>query len=314
MKFATLLVIPSGIAFCFALFTCLSVPSPARASGRARIAEPVVQVLPTQPTAAPSTVDETVFNQVIDQTIGSYQGLAGLHGASILSKKDWALDDLMGALASQIGHTWEIEFYGGFARTLGMTSDAFTLTVCHELGHHFGGFPFYRPTATLAAEGEADYFAAFSCLRNLWKSQTAENSTYRKQVSATLQNKCDHAWSSVNDQDLCYRIITASQRLASSFYNSTSKFNPAPSVDRSDTTRVAETYVWHSSAQCRLDTFVNGALCRKSFDLTVIPGKPDDSGMTTGDPEQQANQYSCSSTSSDFQVGSRPFCWFKPEL
>ena len=61
---------------------------------------------------------------------------------------------------------WRVVIYGGLEHPL-LTLDGLTAVICHEVGHHLGGFAF--KTSILgdnwaATEGQSDYFAAHRCL------------------------------------------------------------------------------------------------------------------------------------------------------
>lgn len=57
-------------------------------------------------------------------------------------------------------------FFGGLARLPEMNQEGAALILCHELGHGIAGPPFKEGSSS-AVEGEADYFATYSCMRRL---------------------------------------------------------------------------------------------------------------------------------------------------
>ena len=61
---------------------------------------------------------------------------------------------------------------GGTIRIEDFTLDAYAALVCHEMGHLIGGEPFQSiPGAEWAsAEGQADFFAASTCLPRFFQS------------------------------------------------------------------------------------------------------------------------------------------------
>src|SRR6478609_9034269 len=75
--------------------------------------------------------------------------------------------------------TYRVHMYGGLARRPEVTPDGFTLVVCHEVGHHFGGYPFVRDAYWAANDGQADYFSTLACARRLWQNQPADNALAR---------------------------------------------------------------------------------------------------------------------------------------
>ena len=64
-----------------------------------------------------------------------------------------------------------------------------------------------------------------------------------------------------------------------------------------DKSVVAKTNDNHPAAQCRLDTYYNGILCDKSYDIDV-----DDKNPVTGVCVKKDG----------YTYGARPLCWYKP--
>jgi hypothetical protein len=62
-----------------------------------------------------------------------------------------------------------------------------TLIICHELGHHVGGFPFVSGTPFggywAATEGQSDYYSTQVCARTMWDKETAINAGFTERVS-----------------------------------------------------------------------------------------------------------------------------------
>jgi hypothetical protein len=69
---------------------------------------------------------------------------------------------------------------------------------------------------------------------------------------------------------------------------------PIISLDTPDKTVVKELVTMHPSAQCRLDTYFQGALCDKPLKNKISKRNPNSKAF-------------CSDKS---QVGTRPLCWF----
>jgi len=72
---------------------------------------------------------------------------------------------------------------------------------------------------------------------------------------------------------------------------------PDPAFDTPDPNVVAETDDSHPATQCRLDTYLQGALCTK----------PVSEAFSDEDPAPGA----CT-RSQGYAVGMRPLCWYKP--
>ena len=255
---------------------------------------------------AMSNITEEQFNKIANDIVAIYKPLAKLHGGNLSTNNNWK-DATVNAFATQNGSSWEINMFGGLARRNEVTPDGFALVVCHELGHHFGGFAF-KGSAWAANEGQADYFATQSCARQIWKNQIQENAFYRNEINQYEKQKCDVAWSSEADQNLCYRVVAGGQSLANLL--AALGNGKAPKFDTPDRSVVKKTDDEHPAAQCRLDTYFNGSLCTATFDPKIIPGRSDSKGQQSASAEAAAYKYSCSVKSQ--ATGARPSCWFKP--
>ncbi|HUP57658.1 MAG TPA: hypothetical protein VM598_09420 [Bdellovibrionota bacterium] len=248
------------------------------------------------------------FLAISDKVVDHWKPLAELHNGSLSVNANWD-DATVNASADQQGDDWVVNMYGGLARRPEVTVDGYVAVICHELGHHFGGFSFYGRTDWAAAEGQSDYFATQACLPELWAGETAENAAHRATVSAPMKAKCDAVWTTEKEQNLCYRIGAAGQSLA----NLLAKLGQerTPDVTKPDPAVVRRTDVNHPKAQCRLDTYMNGALCKTDFDLKIIPARNNANGQTSKAAQDVAAQYSCLGTG-NMSVGERPRCWFFP--
>jgi hypothetical protein len=255
------------------------------------------------------------FDYIINNIIAIWAPRAKAHGGAVLTAEHLWDDSTVNAYANQDGSDWQVHFYGGLARRPEMTPDGFALVICHELGHHFGGYYFYDDDTGkwAAAEGEADYFATDVCGREVL--QAAFMNKYNKNLApgATPKKQCDQAWSDPAAQKVCYRMSNASQALAN-LLAAAGEEGTTPSFDTPDTTQVDATNTDHPASQCRLDTYFQASLCTKQFDTSVIPGKDEVNGGTNATTsEQEAMKYTCF-TSQGYKVGARPRCWFKPQL
>lgn len=258
-----------------------------------------------------ANMTEQEFNTIVNTIIDYYRPIVTARGARLVSNNLWS-DPTVNASAQQSGSTWIINMYGGLARRAEVTPDGFAMVVCHELGHHLGGFPFYGDKDWAASEGQSDYFATQSCAREIWRNQTEENARFRSTVGEFEKSKCDTAWSDVNDQNLCYRTAAAGHSLAT-LLGALRSSNDRPRFDTPDRNVVTRTYTAHPQAQCRLDTYFSGALCPVSFDKNQIPGRNTSGGQTSQAAELSASAQSCM-TAAGYSAGVRPLCWFKPQL
>ncbi|MBK9294732.1 MAG: hypothetical protein IPM57_09860 [Oligoflexia bacterium] len=144
--------------------------------------------------------------------------------------------------------------------------DVLDLVMCHELGHAEGEFPRKPPRfddteiigddgfGLYSSEGAADYYATYRCLKYLWKDQ--EN----KVVNANnlVQEKCENKFKDIKAAQLCIRSAQAA------FNYLDVKPWPEVSFKTPDKSIVQESIIdSYPSRQCRLDTFIAGALNEK---------------------------------------------------
>lgn len=257
-----------------------------------------------------ANMTEEEFNAIIDGVVEFYQAPAAEHKATIRVNADWS-NSTVNASAQQMGKSWIINMYGGLARRPEVTPDGFALVVCHELGHHFAGFPL-KGSSWAANEGQSDYFATQSCARRVWAQQKEINAEFRSQVGEFEKSKCDEKYETQEDKDLCYRTAAAGYSLA----HLLSKLGNAPTLpafDTPDEKVVSRTNGNHPAAQCRLDTYFQGALCAKVFDPLVIPGRKNRRGQGSLEAEQEAAKYSCTELDA-LEQGLRPTCWYRSRL
>jgi hypothetical protein len=188
-----------------------------------------------------------------------------------------------------------IAMFGGLARHPMMTVDGFALVACHELGHHFGGYP-VKGNSFASAEGQADYYGTTKCLRVVFAGENNVQLMNRRAVDMTARLKCNHAFpNNKEDAAICMRSAMAGLALGTTLGSLGStievvKFNtPEKEV-------VTETNTSYPSTQCRLDTYFRGSLCPE----------PTNQAMSFSD----ANKGACRQNSV-LDFGSRPVCWFK---
>lgn len=238
-------------------------------------------------------ITEDEFEDVLVSIENFYKPLVkSLYKADLQVVRDWE-DSTVNAYATRYGSVWEVHMYGGLARRPEITPDGFALVACHEVGHHLGGFPFVQSWA--ANEGQSDYFSSLSCARQIWKDDTLKNQAAAKKIPAYPKKLCDASWMFQVERNLCYRIALAGKSLADLLSGRTAKFEtPSQTV-------VSSTNNAHPAGQCRLDTYIAGAICRVDFDEEVIPKT-----------EVQSAKASC--LQSLKQAGFRPTCWFKPKI
>lgn len=234
---------------------------------------------------------EDAFNEIIDSVEKFYTPIVKQLGATLIINRKWD-DSTVNAQAYQSGDYWYVDMFGGLARRPEITYDGFAMVLCHEIGHHIGGFPFVEDWA--ANEGQSDYFALHGCAKTIWTNETKEETV----IDAYAKQLCDNY---SNDAKLCYREMNAGYSLA----NLLGSLNKGKQVSfqTPDKTIVRKTNNAHPNAQCRLDTYVASTLCNKPWDNKVIP-----------QTESESSKSLCINTNVNggYDIQARPRCWFKP--
>jgi hypothetical protein len=251
------------------------------------------------------TQDE--FNQAIDNVEKIYAPIVASLGGKLQIERKWE-DGTVNAYATQSGKTWKVAMFGGLARHATITTDAMSLVVCHELGHHIGGAPKKGGSGgggpwggssqvTWASnEGQADYFATLKCLRKTWINDNNEVIAKSLKAPKLVIDMCNKVTNKNKiDTALCVRTSMAGQSV-SNLFAALGKL-PTPKFDTPDTKVVKRTDDNHPQAQCRLDTYYQGSLCDVSMNEDV----------SSSDEVQGTCHGSLGHT-----VGLRPLCWFKP--
>jgi len=252
-------------------------------------------------------ITQEQFDAVINETSAIFAPIIQSFGGQLAVQHLWT-DPTVNANASQSGNTWNVNMYGGLARRAEVTRDGFSMVLCHEIGHHLGGFPFVSNWA--ADEGQADYFATHACPQLLWGMDTAGNAAARAEIPATPKAKCDAVYNTEDAQNLCYRTVIAGKHLADLLG---ALGGTEASYDTPDTSVVRTTNHAHPAAQCRLDTYIAGALCTNDYDKTVIAGKDLGAGRNGTEAESRSATQYCASRD-NFEFGTRPTCWFHPGI
>jgi len=254
-----------------------------------------------------TTIDQAQFNAVIDEAEAVYGPIFTAFGSKLKVNRLWT-DSTVNASASQSGSTWTVNMYGGLARRPEVTRDGFALVLCHEIGHHLGGYPFV--SAWAADEGQSDYFATLACGRLLWSGQDIENESFAADLDAIPKAMCDKTWTTAEDKNLCYRMMAGGKSLADLL---SALGGTKASWSTPDNSAVKTTNHAHPAGQCRLDTYTAGAVCGKGWDVKIIPAKDLGSKRNTKDGEMDSLKYTCNQ-SQGVTLGFRPTCWFKPFL
>lgn len=243
---------------------------------------------------------EAQFNAVIDKAEAVYGPIFQHFGAKLTVNRLWS-DATVNASAEQVSATdWQVNMYGGLARRAEVTEDGFMMVVCHELGHHLGGYPYVEDWA--ADEGQADMHATGACATKLFNTNIEMSMKALTDIPANMKQKCDDAHADAADRDTCYRAVVSGKSLADLL---AALNNGTVNYDTPDTSTVTRTNHAHPAAQCRLDTYVASALCgAATWDYDLIPGK-EQAQHNSMASQAEAYSHSCKEG-----VGARPKCWF----
>lgn len=210
-------------------------------------------------------------------------------GELVITKKMESPLELASADIS--GEKFEVILHGGLLKSPKMNPDLLRLTLCHEIGHLFGGAP-YRPAPPewdgpmqgedtfFSAEGQADYYSSLSCFRQL----AADRGEDPRDVPEALAKRCGRAWGkNQKSAALCERAALAQLSLLQLVKKFPLSFD-APDTSVAPKTIRGE----YPSRQCRLDTALAAATC-------TDPGPLDQRSVG---PNCQAQ-------------ARRPACWFR---
>ncbi len=253
----------------------------------------------------PTGISETDFHWAISRLEQIYKPIVQSHGAELKVERLWDNEDI-NAYAQQkkdiLGkQTYKVAMYGGLARHEDVTVDGFIMVICHEFGHHLGGAAKKSRIGAewASSEGQSDYYASLKCFRKVYTPQ--ENEIWFNEQGGFdgfephLINSCQKSYSDFYNITLCLRTAAAGQSLAN-MMGALRKVNQ-PNMLTPDEDVVCENDDSHPAAQCRLDTYIQGALCKL--------------GDTTQLSDKDANKGTCNRLAGDTN-GVRPLCWYKP--
>jgi hypothetical protein len=203
-----------------------------------------------------SNITEAEFYAVIDEMRQLYSPIIRGFGGWFVLSGNWD-DSTVNAYASRSGSEYHVNMFGGLARRPEVTLDGFRMVICHEIGHHLGGFP---NAGWASYEGQSDYYATHVCARKVLSKYSADE-TEIPYFCEVLKTE--------DEQKTCARSLKAGLSLATLL--ATLNNEPMPSYDTFDPTVVRKTKQEHPAAQCRLDTYLAGAVCDKEWNDKVIP-------------------------------------------
>jgi len=243
---------------------------------------------------------EEVFDHIIDVVEDIYRPIIAEEGGLFQIIRKWE-DGTVNAYAQRQGRIYKVTMFGGLARHYTITPDAFAYVVCHETGHHIGGFPklksWWGGTSWASNEGQSDYWGGTKCLKKVFEvleeyGLNEEDVDYKFALA-----ECNKKYTNKIEARICLRTAMAGKSLAELFRSAGEGkelhfFTP-------DKTIVRKTFDSHPVPQCRMDTYLSAALCEKLYD-DEISDTDEVPGFCT--------------RKEDYGIEARPLCWFKPKF
>lgn len=240
-----------------------------------------------------AVVSESEFIETLKKVESTYREDVKKVGLNLIVDGEYQ-NETQNAYTTRLGKNQVIKVFGGVAKIGMISADAISFVTCHELGHTLGG----NPTNTTGSnfyslEGQSDYFASVKCFKRINRNEDNETLIKNLNVPFSIRASCNEQFrGEANEAALCIRTSLTGVEVAN--WMAILGSVGTSSIDRKDPTVVTSTKLGFPSNQCRLDTFLAGALC-----------KP----QTFGDDPTKPNDGFCESN----EIGARPLCWFKPE-
>ncbi len=242
-----------------------------------------------------SGISEEDFKEVLSRVRDHYANDFKLKGLEVDFTMDWN-NTWFNAQAGWSGpKTVRFFFSGELARGKYMTRDALMYVACHEMGHHFGGLP--RKSNWSSAEGQADYFAAVKCMRDILKNDQENSKAESLELHVGVFRKCREVYSDTDENQLCLRTVKAGEDFAKALQYKQAKSDIPGSLLFQNLPAVEKTVMDYPSKACRAEIAYQGAICNKGPEYSVSL-------------ENETQGY-CHEKNGD-TYGMRPKCWYLP--
>ena len=208
--------------------------------------------------------------------------------------------DVVNAYATQVEDSDVILILGGLAQHPLASEGSLILALCHELGHFLGGPPYHSDPdlSSLSVEGQADYFASAFCMKAYYhhypppEQVLFPSSREAKELCRQKLPSPDNADDQKKEEQICLHTLQAALSGLQSLYPPNgAQYALSTPFQHQGSEITKEGY---TSPQCRLDTFVAGALCNRSVEHISF-STIEDSYCQIGPHE-------------------RPPCWFSRQL
>lgn len=185
----------------------------------------------------------------------------------------------------------------GLLKNSTLSPDGLRMIICHELGHIFGGAPrknvppeWDGPSAQdgrsfTSSEGQADYYASASCFHRIIRGSNHQEALVNVSAASRAQRQCDSRLGANSEESLiCQRAAAGAENMLQLNRVSPISYS-TPNQSVSDKI-ITDSY---PDRQCRLDTFLMGAVCRS--DIPIV--------MDFND-----------ASANDCKDAYRPLCWY----
>jgi len=236
------------------------------------------------------------------------------HNSELKISNNWTNDGVNAFASRPSSNIYAVEIWGGLARHKEMTVDGLVTVLCHEIGHHIGGAPLYQ-RRWASNEGQSDYWATTKCAKRIFSEfdnvkllksrfskfknkKLSKRRRIKNFVSEYAASACNNVYENIDERALCLR--SAMGGFATARLLADARRVDYPKFDTPSQQVVSRTISTHPEPQCRLDTYLRGALCDLSMDDLVS--------------NEDANVNVCNrfKTNNGNQAGVRALCWFKP--
>lgn len=217
-------------------------------------AAPLSEYFYLPPGASPrSSVTEADYQEVIRKfTQQNFLKVYQQTGRPLVVPFEWD-SPFFGAYAQDKEIYLQISLWGGMARAPGSSKATLAAILCHELGHFLGGEPRQTMEGSTwsSTEGQSDFYAASVCLPELLRAHPEWVPT----ISSDVLKVC-------GPQLSCQRVLQAGLETVQLFQRYSYRENIAVSLQTSENFTSELIRNTYPSDQCRLDTYVAGALCQ----------------------------------------------------
>jgi len=204
--------------------------------------------------SANSSVDEALFNQIITAGVDSYAKAEAVQRSEVINvNRLWSNPTVNANVGRTKKYGGEVilNMYGGLARRKEITPTGFTIVLCHELGHAYGGLPYVQPLVELSAEGQADFYSTRRCLIRVW-----ERVNTLQKLAAEYENYIEN--NCVPGDSMCRNGLEGAHGLANllAFMGGDDYLPAFETPDPYETPKTILSYP--KTPQCRLDTMKAG--------------------------------------------------------